>query len=102
MLVERRITLAACLLIIEKAGLPQPRKSRCWQCPHQDAEEWAEVRADPEQWAAAVQLDREIRERDAKHALYLHSSRISLDMADLTVDDRMPLFRHCQDSGCWT
>jgi len=101
-LIHRRLTRFACEMLIERAGLPKPPKSRCWCCPHQNAEEWAEVRADPEEWAKAVQLDREIREADERGALYLHSSRLPLEMADFSVDDALPLFRSCQDAGCWT
>jgi hypothetical protein len=101
-LIDLRLTRAGCRALIEKAGLPVPRKSRCWGCPHQNAEEWAEVRADPEQWAKAVELDRAIREADERGGLFLHSSRVPLPLANLAVDDTAPLFRHCQDAGCWT
>jgi hypothetical protein len=102
-LIERRLNLGACIRIIEAAGLPVPHKSRCFGCPHQDAEEWAEVAANPEEWAAAVRLDEEIRQRDPQgKGLYLHSSRVPLAMADLAVDDAVPLFRGCQDAGCFT
>ncbi len=101
-LIDKLITREGCLSIIEKAGLPRPPKSRCWCCPHQNEEEWEEVRANPEEWAKAVQLDKDIREVDEQHALYLHSSRVPLELADLTVDETFPLFRQCQDAGCWT
>lgn len=102
-LIDLRLTRGGCLRIIEAAGLPTPKKSRCWMCPHQNAEEWAEVKANPEEWQAAVSLDRLIRENDPQGTgLYVHSSRVPLELADLSVDDSMPLFRHCQDAGCYT
>lgn len=102
-LVERRITRAGCLTLVEKAGLPAPHKSRCWCCPHQNAEEWREVRDDPEEWAKAVEVDAAIREADERDGLYLHSQRVPLELADLgKPGDEYPLFRHCQDAGCWT
>lgn len=102
-LIDKRITRMGCLALVEAAGLPKPPKSRCWCCPHQNAEEWAEVRADPEEWAAAVNLDERIRENDERDGLFLHSSRVPLALADLSVPtEDMPLFRHCQDAGCWT
>ncbi len=102
-LIDLRLTRGACIRLIEAAGLPVPSKSRCWMCPHQNVEEWNEVKADPEEWAAAVRLDAEIRANDPEgKGLFLHSSRVPLELADLTVDDAMPLFRGCQDGGCYT
>jgi len=103
-LLDLRLTRSACLRLIEAAGLPLPKKSRCWMCPHQNAEEWAEVKASATgEWEAAVRLDDEIRSRDPEGTgLYLHSSRAPLALADLSVPDEMPLFRHCQDAGCFT
>lgn len=100
-----RLSRAGCERIIQAAGLPLPKKSRCWQCPHQNAEEWAEIKASPEEWEKAVCLDKEIRANDptGKEELFLHSSRVPLDMADLTVPEAdEPLFRGCLDAGCFT
>lgn len=101
-LIDKMLTRGGCRRIVEAAGLPVPHKSRCWMCPHQNAEEWAEIRQDEEQWQAAIMVDEAIRENDEQHALFLHSSRVPLRMANLTVDESMPLFRACQDSGCFT
>lgn len=102
-LIDKGITRTACLRLVEAAGLPRPPKSRCWCCPHQNAEEWADVAADPDEWAKAVALDDAIREADERGGLFLHSSRVPLSMADLTVPvEDAGLFRHCQDAGCWT
>ncbi len=104
-LIDLRLSRGQCLRLIEAAGLPRPPKSRCWQCPHQNAEEWREVQADPEEWALAVALDEEIRANDPteRGGLFLHSSRVPLAMADLTEPEAdEPLFRACQDAGCFT
>jgi hypothetical protein len=103
-LIDRFINRAMCRRIIEGAGLPVPRKSRCWMCPHQNLEEWREVRADPEEWAAAVALDREIRERDPEQqGLYLFSGRVPLELADLDGDGGLlPPARPCETGHCWT
>lgn len=100
-----RLSRAGCERIIEAAGLPLPRKSRCWQCPHQNAKEWAEIKANPEEWAKAVCLDNEIRANDPteRGELFLHSSRVPLALADLTVPETdEPLFKACLDAGCYT
>lgn len=102
-LIEKRVSRHMCYLLVEKAGLPTPPKSRCWMCPHQNAEEWRQVREDQEEWGQAVALDRKIREADERGGLFLHSSKVPLEMADLGTEvDQMPLFRACQDTGCWT
>lgn len=102
-LIDLGISRRGCLALIAKAGLPEPSKSRCWMCPHQSNDEWREVRDDPEEWGQAVALDRAIREADERKCLYLHSSRVPLELADLgQPGDDMPLFRHCQDAGCFT
>lgn len=105
-LLELGITRRRCLAIVAAAGLPEPPKSRCWMCPHQNAEEWRQVRDDPVEWAAAVALEKQVNELDPepeRGRLYLHASRVPLELADLgKPGDDMPLFRHCQDAGCYT
>jgi hypothetical protein len=93
-----------CKRIIAAAGLPLPHKSRCWQCPHQNQEEWREIRDNPEEWAKAVALDEEVRENDPEQAgLFLHKSRVPLAVADLSDGDNMdtPLLKNCE-GACWT
>lgn len=106
-LIDKRLTKGGCLRIIEAAGLPLPRKSRCWGCPHQNNDEWREVQANPDEWAKAVALDEQIRAADpeGRGDLYLHRSRMPLALVDLSETDDAdthPLFRACQDAGCWT
>lgn len=104
-LIDLMINRTMCRAIIEDAGLPMPHKSRCWQCPHQTPEEWLEVKANPEEWAAAVRLDQEIRERDPDGGgkLWLYSGRVPLEMADLHRDaGTVPEPRLCESGGCWT
>lgn len=105
-LIDLRITRYGCTQLIEKAGLPPAHKSRCWSCPHQTAEEWQQVRDDPEEWAAAVALDEQIRECDPEMRgdLYLYSGRKPLPLADFQADmpEVPPLFRACEGASCWT
>lgn len=105
-LIDLRISRAGCARLIEEAGLPPPRKSRCWMCPHQTVEEWQEVQADPEEWAAAVALDKAVRASDPEERgdLFLYAGRVPLEMADFEKDKPIvpPLFRACDGAGCWT
>lgn len=104
-LIDLMLNRAMCRKLILDAGLPLPKKSRCWQCPHQTPEEWLEVRSDPEEWAAAIALDEQIRERDPEGGgqLYLYSGRVPLALADLEADAQaVPGRRLCDGSGCYT
>ncbi len=106
-LIDKRLTRGACERIILAAGLSLPKKSRCWMCPHQNDEEWAEVKASPAEWAKACELDAAIRESDpeGRGKLFLHPQRVPLSVVELSPVGGMedyPLFRDCQEAGCWT
>jgi len=100
-LIDRMVNRVMCRALIEAAGLPVPHKSRCWGCPHQSDEEWLEVKADPEDWAKAVALDKEIRENDERDGLFLYSGRVPLEMADFGKGIVAPS-RPCETGNCWT
>ncbi len=100
-LIELMLTSADCKYIIEQAGLPLPRKSRCWMCPHQHNAEWREVRDNPALWAQALELDAEIRENDERGGVWLHPSRQPLELADLDADDRREPNRQCAFGLCF-
>jgi len=87
-LLDLMLTRADCEAIITSAGLPLPHKSRCFICPHQDDHEWAEVKANPDEWAQAVALDDELHDADERGGVYLHHSRVPLRDAELT--ERQP------------
>jgi hypothetical protein len=104
-LIELKLTREDCKRIITEAGLPLPHKSRCWCCPHQDAEEWREVKSRPEEFAAAVALEAEVNARDPDHGgeLFLYSGRVPLSMATFDGDEGDGLAaRPCAEGGCWT
>lgn len=101
-LINLFVNRAMCRTLIEKAGLPMPKKSRCYMCPHQTDEEWQEVRDDIEDWEKAVAVDREIRERDPEQAgLFLWSGRKPLELADLGTGILTPS-RPCENAHCFT
>jgi hypothetical protein len=102
-LIDKMLTRAACRSIILAAGLPLPSKSRCWCCPHQDEEEWAEVQASPEEWAKAIALEKEINECDPEQkGLYLWAGRVPLEQADFGAAALRAPGRPCEATGCWT
>lgn len=76
------VTRNDCTRFILDSGLPLPRKSACWMCPHQTDAEWDELKRNyPDDWQKAVELEREIRERDPH--VWLHRSAVPLDQAPL-------------------
>lgn len=103
-LIDLRISRKQCGEIIQAAGLPLPKKSRCWCCPHQTPEEWQEIKARPDEFAAAVNLEKRINESDPDHGgdLFLYSGRVPLEMADFTTDAKGASGRPCVDGHCWT
>ncbi len=100
-LLELSLTRADCERIIINAGLPLPSKSRCYMCPHQSPDEWMEVRADPELWKAAVEVDEEVAAWD--DTVYLHQSRKrlrDLNDDDMRIDDKVT-YRQCGLGMCY-
>lgn len=104
-LIELRITRQMCGQIIQAAGLPTPKKSRCYCCPHQTPEEWREVKERPDDFAAAVGVEKLVNATDPDHGgeLYLYSGRVPLSMATFEGDEGSGLAsRPCEVGGCWT
>lgn len=100
-LLELMLTRVDCERIILNAGLPLPRKSRCYMCPHQSDAEWREVRDQPGLWDAAVALDEEVRDADERGGVYLHPARIPLAEVALGVDTERELSRQCGLGMCF-
>lgn len=95
-LVEKRLRRHQSIGVVKAMGWPDPPRSRCWMCPNQSDAEWRELRDNrPTEWKAAIQLDAEIRERDA-HA-WLHESCKPLAEVDLSAPAE--LFDRPCDSG---
>jgi hypothetical protein len=102
-LVDRMITKADCIRVIEDAGLPVPQKSACYMCPHRSNEEWRVIRdLYPQQWQQAIAIDEEIRANDERGGVWLHQSRVPLKDADLDIVDRGIEGRQCGLWNCWS
>lgn len=97
-LAELMINAGDCPGIIAGAGLPVPFKSRCWNCPHQNNEEWRELT--PDEFEAACKIDERIREEDEQGGVFLHQSRVPLREADLNAKDRREPNRQCGLGNC--
>lgn len=94
-----------CLRWLAKHEYPTPPKSACIGCPFHGNTYWRHLRdASPDEWAAAVQADRELRQGDARgmRAIeYMHSDRVPLDEADIDSETRqMDLFGNECEGVC--
>lgn len=89
-----------CRQLILNYGWPDPPKSCCWDCPHRRNPQWQRLKQFyPQDFAKAVVRDKELREHDPLHAVYLHESRKPLDEVDFTQPDSPTLFGE-ENGGC--
>jgi hypothetical protein len=104
------VSRAECVGIIADAGLPKSPRSACVHCPFRTDPEWLHQQTHwPKDHLHAVQIDKEIREKDSLNALWLHKSRKPLDEVDFTESEsaQESLFGHqggenCKAQTCWT
>lgn len=91
---------AECLRLMEKAGLPTPPKSSCWMCPQMGPAQWKRQRDEaPDEWAEAIALDAELRQRDPN--VFLHRSGKPLPLAPMPAEDEPTLFDACESGYCY-
>lgn len=84
-LIDLRFDRAACVNLIQAAGLPVPPKSSCWFCPYHSRRAWQDLREkQPVLFERAVALETLINERRAglgKDQVYLSRACKPLPMA---------------------
>jgi hypothetical protein len=91
-----------CISLLVRRGIPTSR-SRCIICPHQQNEEWKEVRAIPAAWEEAVRTDRAVRALDTRGGVYLHKDCVPLEDANLETEQEDALLGpRCSGSECFT
>lgn len=80
-LIEARMNRSSCVAAVVKRGWPMPPRSSCWMCPNAGDREWLDLKTDyPEDFARAVELEREIRA--TQPGMTLHQSGKTLDLVD--------------------
>lgn len=87
-LIDARLTREDCLRWNEDHGFELPPRSSCIGCPFHSNEEWRAIRDVPEDWADAVEFDRELRSGRVGGLLapsipYLHRDRAPLELVDI-------------------
>lgn len=90
-LIERNMTRGDCLTWLHEVGKVPYRvpKSSCTFCPFHSDTDWQLVKANPKDWARAVEVDRALREpgrvvnRNLDQKLYVHRSCVPLEQVKL-------------------
>jgi hypothetical protein len=82
-----------CLKWMEAHGYPRPPRSACVFCPYHSDTEWRRLKdEEPEEFAKAVQFERDYQAAKAQTVIkkgfmpYLHNSRVPLDQVDFSTD----------------
>lgn len=100
-LIDLRMDRQACLLTIEREGLPVPPKSSCYFCPYHTKRMWKDLlRNEPELFAKAVELEKKMNDRRqalGKDAVWLTDALRPLAEA-VTEDGQVNMFE--QEEGC--
>ena len=85
-LIEKGMSRNDCLRWMERKGYPLPPKSSCIGCPFHSDHEWRAIKADPEAWADAVEVDAAIRSQPGiKGQQFMHRSCVPLEQVDLST-----------------
>lgn len=91
-LIEMNWTRETCLEYLKTRVPHLVSRSACVFCPFKSAKEWLVTKANPKEWARAVEIDRGLREPGKAvnalmdQSIYLHRSLIPLEMVDLEAE----------------
>lgn len=85
-----------CLTWNLKKGFTAPPRSACVGCPYHSNAEWRRIKADPKQWADAVEFDKAIRKHPIRGECFLHRDNKPLDQVDLDEKDPDQMEIECQ------
>ena len=90
-LIDRKITRAGCVEIIEGAGLPVPSRSACYFCPFNSVDRWRQVYRDhPDLYEKAMALE--------EHSKHFPSQRLTdqafRDQRDVSLRTLARMFDH--------
>jgi hypothetical protein len=91
-LIEVDMTRSDCLLWMNQHGYPQPPRSACVYCPYHNDKEWLRLKTEaPEDFARAVEFEREIQDISLSDETlngtpYLHNSGKLLSDVEFKID----------------
>jgi len=101
-LIDLRMDRAACIGVIERAGIPVPGKSSCWFCPYHSIANWRrQLQNEPELFERSAKLEETLNQRRAKlgkDPVWLTSRLIPLREA-VTENGQLDMFAPACDIG---
>ena len=110
-LIDEKLSREDCKKWMKDKGYPTPPRSACTFCPYHSTAEWLDIKKNPEEWAAVVEMDKAIRNtekfKDGAKAtkvndeLFLHRSCVPIDQVDFGKEDpQMDLFNSECEGYC--
>ena len=103
-LIEMNMSRQDCINYLNKKKIPLPEKSACIVCPFHDDKYWHFMKTKrPEEFADAVELDKEIRtiSKDSNMKNYTHRSCKPLDEVNFNPDDnQLDMFNNECEGMC--
>lgn len=103
-LIEMNMSRQDCINYLNKNKIPLPEKSACICCPFHDDKYWHFMKTKrPEEFADAVELDKEIRDISRKDNIknYTHKSCKPLDEVDFDPDEnQLDMFNNECEGMC--
>ncbi len=98
-LIDRRMTRADCLSLVERMGWDCPPRSSCWMCPYRSDTEWRRLKnVDPGDFLRAVKLEQDVQKIDPD--LWLHRSAVPLHAVNFG-ESQGDMFE-CASGMCFT
>ncbi len=83
-LIDKRMSRWDCERWLTAKGYDVPPKSACVYCPYHSDQVWGQLKkANGEDWAHAVDVDRQLNKRGE----YVHRSLVPLDQVDFSTDE---------------
>lgn len=91
---------AQSIKLVEDMGWPTPPRSACWMCPNQHDSEWIETRDNrPDEFAAAIALEKEVQKDDPN--AWLHGSMKPLSEVVFDPSPAKKRARSCESGNCF-
>jgi len=85
-LIDAGMSRQDCLNWMERHAFPMPPKSSCIGCPFHSDHEWRSIKADPESWKDAVEIDAIIRNQPKIRGMqFMHRSCVPLNQVDFST-----------------
>src|SRR5690606_10261952 len=99
--IERGMSREDCQAYLADRGIAAV-KSACVFCPYRSEYGWARIRANEADWRAAVEYDRQLRDKRPEGGeLFVHPDRVPLEQAAIPdLSTMVSLFGDEDDVGC--